>query len=330
MKTFLTDSTEHLRGSLVKHGCSIGRYTTFAFSDGERGYRLTDDVAGRSAAIVASVLPPPESLFDLLALHRLLRENGAIEIALVLPYLGYARQDRPTSPGEAAIGGMVAELLRRTGASRLIVCDVHSNLIRSALGPSAEEISALSLFAAALAKRPPEVIVAPDAGAVTRAQQLAELLKPRPAVASIDKVRLRPNVARAERLWGDVGKKNVLIIDDMLDTGGTLAEAAMLVFENGAANIRLAATHGIFSDDAHERLLRLPITSMLLTNTLPQIRHPKIRRLDIVPLLLDTLLKKASTEPAVSGERRINNDVPEGAQQPLRETYRAQLPPRAD
>ena len=169
--------------------------------------------------------------------------------------------------------------------SRLIVCDIHSERIRTALGPSIVEWSALPLFAAALAKRPPAVVVSPDAGSVPRARRLAELLDPRPEVALIDKVRPRPNVAIARRLQGDVRGKRVLIIDDMIDTGGTIVEAVRLVFENGAAAVRIAATHGIFSGGARERLSNLPISEILVTNTLPQTRHPKIRCLDIVPFL---------------------------------------------
>ena len=284
MKSFLTESTRHLRASLVRHGWTIGRYESSVFADRERGYLLQEEVGGESIAIIASVLPAPESLFDLLALHRLLAENGA-EIALVIPYLGYARQDRPDRKGAAGIGVMVAEILRQTGVSKLIACDVHSERIRTALGPSMVEWSALPLFAAALAKRPPAVVVSPDAGSVARARRLAELLDPRPEVALIDKVRPRPNVAIARRLQGDVRGKNVLIIDDMIDTGGTLAEAVRLVFENGAEAVRIAATHGIFSGGARERLSNLPISELLVTNTLPQTRHPKIRCLDIVPLL---------------------------------------------
>ena len=99
MKYYLTDSTAHLRSSLVRHGCAIGRYEVSAFADRERRYLLKEEVTGQSVAIIASVLPAPESLFDLLALHRLLRENGAAEIALIVPYLGYARQDRPDRQG---------------------------------------------------------------------------------------------------------------------------------------------------------------------------------------------------------------------------------------
>jgi ribose-phosphate pyrophosphokinase len=286
MKYYLTDSTAHLRSSLVKHGCAIGRYEFSVFADRERRYRLKEEVTGQSVAVVASVLPAPEALFDLLALHRLLRENGAAEIALIVPYLAYARQDRPNRKGEARIGVMVVELLRRLKVSRLIVCDVHSERIRKALGPSVVELSALPLFAAALVKQPPGVIVAPDAGSVPRARLLAGLLESKPEVALIDKVRPRPNVAYAKRLHGDVRGKEVLIVDDMIDTGGTLAEAVKLVREQGAATVRIAATHGIFSDGAGERLSNLPVGEILITNTLPQVRRPKLRRLDIVPLLL--------------------------------------------
>jgi ribose-phosphate pyrophosphokinase len=287
MKSFLNDSTGHLRSSLTRHGCAVGRYDATVFADRERGYALQGEVSGQAIALIASVLPAPESLFDLLALHRLLRENGAARIDLIVPYLGYARQDRRKEKGTADIGVMVAELLRQTKASGLIVCDIHSERIRKALGPSVIEWTALPLFAAALAKRPPEVIIAPDAGAVPRARHLAELLASRPEVALIDKIRPRPNVAVARCLQGEVRRKQVLILDDMIDTGGTLVEAVKLALANGAATIRIAATHGVFSPGAKERLASLPVAEILVTNTLPQVRHPKIRCLNIAASLLD-------------------------------------------
>jgi len=285
MKSFITDSTRHLRPSLARNGCPIGRYKAAAFADGERRYLLGEEVAGQPVAIIASILPAPESLFDLMSLHRLLLENGAGPITLSVPYLGYARQDRSDRRGEAGIGVIVTEFLARLQVSKLIVYDIHSDRIRRALGPSVVELSALPCFAAALAKAPPGVIVAPDAGSVLRAQRLADLLPSRPEVALIDKVRPRPNVAVARSLQGEVRGKQTLILDDMIDTGGTLAEAVKLLFEKGAATVRIAATHGVFSAGAREKLAGLPVGEILVTNTLPQVRHRKIRCLDIVPSL---------------------------------------------
>jgi ribose-phosphate pyrophosphokinase len=285
----LSSSAEHLHRSFVKYGCDTGRYESYVFADGERGYRLKVNVKGKSVAVVASILPRPESLFELMVLNHLVCENGARETTLVIPYLGYARQDRPSRKGEGSIGLMVARFILHVKPSRLILLDVHSNLIRKAFGRSGIEISALSLFTRALARRPPEVIIAPDAGSVSRAERLANLFDPRPDVASIDKVRPRANVAVAKRLRGDVRGKSALILDDIIDTGGTLAEAVKWVSRNGSLSVRSAATHGIFSGDARDRLSHLPIEEMLVTNTLPQIRHPKIRVLDIVPLILKKL-----------------------------------------
>jgi len=289
MKLFLTDSTKHLKRSLENRKCDIGRYESFFFADRERGYRLKEDVRGKPAGIVASVLPDPESLFELLSLHRILEDSGASRIVVVIPYLGYARQDRPGGKGEGSIGIMVVELIQRMKASQLILFDVHSDLIRKGLGATVTEVSALPLFARAVSKKPPDVIVAPDAGSATRAQKLAGLLEPRPTLAFIDKVRPRVNVAMATRLHGNVRGKEVLIVDDMIDTGGTLAEAVSLVSQHGAQNIRLAATHGVFSRNARERLSRLPIDEIVITNTLPQIRHSKIRILTVAPLLAGAL-----------------------------------------
>lgn len=291
MKLFLADSAKHLRQNLKKYSSEIGKYESYAFADGERGYRLRENVRGDSIVIMASILPNPESLFEILALHRLAVENGARETRVVVPYLGYARQDRPTRPGEGSIGIMVIELLQKMNPCRLILMDVHSDLIRRAFRPFVTELSALPLIANALIAHPPDVIVSPDAGFVSGARTLQKLLKPKPSLAVIEKVRPKPNVAIAKSLQGDVRGKDVLIVDDMIDTGGTLSEAVKLVSRNGARSVRLAATHGIFSGEASRRLISLPIKEMLVTNTLAQIRSPKIRILDISPILLNALAR---------------------------------------
>jgi ribose-phosphate pyrophosphokinase len=228
----------------------------------------------------------------LLALHRVIRENGAARTDVVIPYLGYARQDRPDREGEASIGLMVAELIRGLKGSRLILFDLHSSRIRKTLGPSILEPSVLPLFAEELSDRTPEVVVSPDAGSVSRARQLARLFKPRPEVAIVEKFRPRPNVAIARRLHGDVRGKDILVVDDIIDTGGTVAEAVRLIAQHGSGRIQIAATHGLFSRDARERLSTLPIERMLVTNTLPQAPDPRTLVLDIVPLLLPIIASR--------------------------------------
>jgi ribose-phosphate pyrophosphokinase len=289
MKLLLADSAKHLRQKLRKFRCKIEQYDSYTFADGERGFRLKENVRGESVALIASILPNPESLFEIMALHHLVNENGARKTTLVIPYLGYARQDRPTRSGEGSIGRMVMEWLQTMNPSKLILFDVHSDLIRKAFGPFVKELSALPLIANALTKHSPEVIVSPDTGFVSGAQRLQKLLRPKPGFAVIEKVRPKPNVAIARYLHGDVRWKDVVIVDDMIDTGGTLSEAAKLVSQNGAKSIRLAATHGIFSRGARDRLSRLPVQKILVTNTLPQIRDKKIDILDITPIVLEAL-----------------------------------------
>jgi ribose-phosphate pyrophosphokinase len=257
-------------------------------------------VKGESVVLIASILPDPGSLFEIMVLHHLVRENGARETTLVIPYLGYARQDRPTRPVEGSIGIMVIEWLQTTNPSKLILFDVHSDLIRKAFRPFVTELSALPLIADALARHPPDVIVSPDAGFVSRAESLQKLLKSVPTLGVIEKIRPKRNVAIARQLYGDVLGKDVLIVDDMIDTGGTLSEAVKLVSQKGAQRIRLAAIHGIFSGGARDRLTRLPIKEMLITNTLPQIRSPKIRVLDISSLILNTLARTQKRVLSVS------------------------------
>lgn len=290
MRFFITPSADHLRPRLAALGARIGAWEPFRFADGERGYRLTETVTGQSVAVIGSVMPDPESLFDLIALEQLLAENGTQRPVLMIPYLGYARQDRPVRSGEGSLGVVVAGLLRDLEAERIVVLDVHSTAVRATLGAASVEASAIELFARHLASRSAiDTVVAPDRGARERAQALAVRLLPTATVAVIEKIRPRPNVAQATRLDGDVAGRRVLIIDDMIDTGGTICEAVRLLLASGATSIRVAATHGIFSQDARERILRLPVDQLIVTNSLPQPEHTRIEVLDVAPLLLAAL-----------------------------------------
>jgi len=285
MTYFLNESSHHLRKLFLNRGAAVGAYQAFQLEDGEFGYRLTEDVRRQPAAIVASVLAEPSSLFDVLALFRVLRDNRSQRPSLLIPYLGYARQDEPAA-GEAAIGVMVAELVRNLNAAATFVVDVHSDAILRALGPETAEVSALPLFAERLKESNIEVVVAADEGARVRAEALAALLGPNVGVAVIKKTRSKPGVAVSRTLTGDVHLKRCVIVDDMIDTGVTMIEAVRLLKSKGADRIHAAATHGIFSKDARERLARTDLLEILVTNTLPQPRHPLVKVIDITPTLL--------------------------------------------
>lgn len=259
------------------------------FADGERAYRLTEDVRRLPACVVGSVTADPGSLIDLLAVFRSLRDNHSQIPRFVVPYLGYARQDKSSDPGETAVGVMIAEILRNANPAAIAVVDPNSMIAAEALGPSAQVISAIPLFADELQKgERVEVVVAPDEGATARAMQLASRLGAEVQTAWIEKSRPKANVSQAKALNGDVKGKHVVIFDDMIDTGGTMIEAVRIVSKAGALSIRLAATHGLFSKGADERLARLPVQEIFITNTLPQPRRDHIRVLDISPLLLIT------------------------------------------
>jgi len=284
---FITPSADHLRRGLEALQAKIGAWEPFRFADGERGYHLGSPVKGELVAVVGSVTPDPGSLFDIIALTDLLSENGAQRPILILPYLGYARQDRPVHAGDGRLGVVVANLLRDLKPARIVVLDVHSPGVRAALGAVAVEASAIELFVRHLMSSAAiDTVVAPDRGARERTRMIAARFTPNAKVAEIEKTRPRANLARAIRLEGDVAGRHVLIIDDMIDTGGTLCEAVRLVVSGGAASVRVAATHGIFSEGARERVLSLPVDQIIVTNSLRQAEHPRIEVLDVVPILL--------------------------------------------
>lgn len=286
MTHFLTESTEHLRRLLINRGAALGGYQNFQFEDGEFGYRLTEDVRREYVTLLASVLPEPATLFDIFAMYRCLKENRSHIPSLVVPYLAYARQDKIGQPGEGGIGLMVAEQLRNLNPRRLYVFDVHSQSILDALGQSAVSISPIPEFAQKFGRMTEiDCIVAPDKGAIDRAEAMSSELGGLETVR-IEKERPSPNVAVAKRLDGSVKGRHVLIVDDIIDTGSTIESAVKLISKQGAASIRVAATHGIFSSGAIERLENLPIQEIHVTNTLPQKRSSLVKVHDISSMIV--------------------------------------------
>ena len=286
---FLTDTCAHLRRSLVQRGGAVGSLRQGAFADGERSYKLLEDVTRERVAVVGSIWPDPASFFDLLVAFRLLRENRSRPPEFVIPYLGYARQDA-REPGEAAIGLFIAEMLRNMNPASVRVIDPHSDGVLRALGDASAAISALPLIAEELSHGDPiEVVVAPDASAEPRARSLAAMLGEETPVVVMEKHRPKPNAAVVKSLSGVVRGKRVVVIDDLIDTGSTVVAAVKALQEHGADSIRVAATHGLFSDNARERILRLPIEDLIVTNTLPQTRLERMRVLDVVPLILSAV-----------------------------------------
>jgi len=289
MKYFLTKSTNYLLRNLNQKKIKIEKIDYTEFADGERSYKLARGLDDETATLIGSIMPNPDSFFELLAIANLLKTNGAKNLKLTIPYLGYARQDRPARKGEGAAGIMVAKNLKNLKAARIGVLEPHSPLIFRALGKQAKIIEVTSLFAKELAKTSIDIIIAPDKGAIERIARLAKQLGSKVKTGFIEKIRPRPNVAVARTLHGNVHGKNVLLFDDMIDTGGTIIQAVKLLKKHGAKQINVAATHGIFSQNARDRLTRLPIEKILVTNSLPQTKHNKIKILNIIPLILDCL-----------------------------------------
>ncbi|MBI2551148.1 ribose-phosphate pyrophosphokinase [Candidatus Uhrbacteria bacterium] len=262
-----------------------GAYSLAHFADGEPAYRLSTVVKDEPVRLIASVTADPASFFELLSLHQLLQDGGAPSIQIVIPYLCFSRLDKRTKTGEARLGIMVARQIKATKA-HLVVLDVHSPRILRALGQRAEEITAIPLLAKSIGDSGPvDVVVAPDKGARDRAKRFADALGSSPRLAFISKKRPAANVAKATRLVGDVQGSRCVIVDDMIDTGGTIAEAVRLLRAHGSASIRIAATHGIFSAGAREKLAALPVEQIIVTNSLPQTPHQRIRVVDATTLL---------------------------------------------
>jgi ribose-phosphate pyrophosphokinase len=271
-------------------GTECGRAVTYNFSDGETFCQIEDNVRGADVFVVQPTCQPVnENLMELLVLLDAFKRSSAARVTAVLPYYGYARQDKKDRPRVPITAKLVADLISAAGADRILTMDLHASQIQGFFNLPVDHLFAAPVLLEAIREIeiPDLVIVSPDAGGVERARAIAKRL--RAELAILDKRRTGPNEAQVLHVIGDVDERNVLIVDDIIDTAGTLTHAIHALREKGARRVLAAGIHGVLSGPALERISGSPLELVLVTNTTPVEEKvklcPKLRPLSVAPLL---------------------------------------------
>lgn len=281
-----------------KLGKPLGHAEVRRFSDGEVFVEIQENVRGRDVYVIQSTCRPVnETLMELLVMIDALKRASAKEITAVVPYYGYARQDRKVAPRTPISAKLVADLFEAAGTTRVVAMDLHAGQIQGFFNIPFDNLFASPVILDYLKREMPKteelVIVSPDTGGVERARAFAKRLNS--TVAMIDKRRTGPNVAKAMNVIGEVEGKVAIILDDMIDTAGTLQEATQAVLQRGAQKVYAAATHGVLSGPAIERILNSPLEKVIITDTVPQsaevLAQPKIVQLSVADLLAEAIYR---------------------------------------
>lgn len=251
----------------------LGKIEVTPFSDGEFQPHFTESVRGASVYILQSTIPPAENLMELLLTIDAAKRASADKVIAVMPYFGWARQDRKDKPRVSIGAKLVANLLRAAGADRIMACDLHAEQIQGFFDIPLDHLYASKVFIPYIKGLNIEslAIAAPDMGGAKRANAYAKELDA--SVIICHKTRERANVVGSITAIGEVEGKNIIIVDDMIDTAGTLCKAAELLVSKGALSVRACATHGLLSGGAMERIHNSVIKEVFITDTIP---HPEL------------------------------------------------------
>lgn len=245
-----------------------GKVDIKRFSDGEIWVKFQDNIRGRDVFIVQSTMPPAENLMELLIMIDAAKRASASRVTAVLPYFGYARQDRKDQPRVAITAKLIANLITTAGADRVITMDLHASQIQGFFDIPFDHLYASPVFSNILkGKIENLVLVSPDIGGIKLARSYAKRLNA--SLVVIDKRRQKPNEVEAMEIIGDVKDKNVLLVDDLIDTGGTFVSAVKALKSKGAKDIYGAVTHPLLSGEAINKILHCDIKKLYVTDTIP-------------------------------------------------------------
>jgi ribose-phosphate pyrophosphokinase len=298
VKIFAGRSSEALAAKVAENfGVKLGDVKVSVFSDGEFQPSFEETVRGQDVFIVQSTMPPTENLFELLLLVDAARRASARKIITVIPYFGFARQDRKDKPRVAIGAKLVANMLMAAGVDRVMTMDLHADQIQGFFEVPVDHLYASTLFLEEIEKLDTSnlVVAAPDAGGAKRANSYAKNLNC--GLALCHKHRKKPNEIAEMTVIGDVDGKDVIIIDDMCDTAGTLTTAADLLIEKGAKSVRAFCTHAVLSGPAYERIENSQLTELIVTDTIPMTqKSDKIRVITVAELFGDVIKRLVNNE----------------------------------
>ena len=271
MKLFSGNSNLSLARDIAEFlGMSLGQAEVGTFSDGECSVEITENVRGMDCFVLQSLCAPANiHVMELLIMLDALKRSSASRVTAVVPYYGYARQDRKVKPRVPITAKLIADLLTTAGADRVLCLDLHAGRIQGFFNIPVDNLYATGVLLSAVEQRVPGevMIISPDAGGVERARAYAKRLDANLAI--IDKRRERANVAEVMHIIGDVRNATCVIVDDMIDTAGTLTEAARSLMDAGADSVYAAISHPVLSGPAIKRISESPLSELIVTNSIP-------------------------------------------------------------
>lgn len=282
-------------------GVPLGSATVETFPDGETFVQINENIRGRDVFIVQPTCPPAnQNLMELLIMVDAVRRASADRITAVLPFFGYARQDRKDRPRVPITAKLVANLLVAAGVTRVLTMDLHAGQIQGFFDIPVDHLYASPVLIKAIRERGigDLVVVSPDVGGIKMSHAYAKTLGA--PLAIVAKNRISADEVEALSVIGDVRGKNVLMVDDLTESAGTLTAAAKLLAEHGAKNIYAGVSHAVLSDKGKERLAASPILEVFATNSVPQAFGDKVTTLSVAPLLSEAIMRIHSDESVTS------------------------------
>ncbi len=297
-KIFAGTKSRYMAEEICKDlGVELGKMNVQRFADGEFEVCFEETVRGCEVYLVQSTFPNSDNLMELLLMIDAAKRASARSVIAVMPYFGWARQDRKDKPRVSIAAKLVADLLSAAGVDRIITMDLHADQIQGFFNVPVDHLYASSVFIPYIQSLKLEdmVIATPDVGGAKRANNYAKYLNV--PLVLCHKQRAKANVVESMTVIGDVKDKNVVLIDDMVDTAGTLTKAADLLLANGAKSVRALCSHAIMSDPATERVNNSGITELIFTNSIPYTKESsKVTILSVAHLMADTIRRVHSYE----------------------------------